>query len=133
MKRALEGCNTDQDACQRKGSRWRRRIAGMINHKQEQESHFVKDVYPKSKGKPPYKRSHLEREKVFLVRSPTTTLSRILSKISSFSIVHILLVPRHNHGHLKIQTSTGESSSTVPASLSHSSNSFIARSDINNL
>ena len=28
MKRALEGCNTDQDACQRKGSRWRRRIAG---------------------------------------------------------------------------------------------------------
>ena len=33
VKRALEGCNTDQDACQRKGSRWRRRIAGMIINK----------------------------------------------------------------------------------------------------
>ena len=29
-KRAPEGCDTDQDACQRNGSRWRRRIAGMI-------------------------------------------------------------------------------------------------------
>ena len=30
VKRAPEGCDTDQDACQRNGSRWRRRIAGMI-------------------------------------------------------------------------------------------------------
>ena len=28
----------------------------------------MKEVYPKSKGKPPYKRSHLEREKEFAFR-----------------------------------------------------------------
>ena len=33
------------------------------DYKQGQKSQFAEEVYPKSKGKPPYKRSHLEREK----------------------------------------------------------------------
>ena len=32
------------------------------DHYQGQKSQNMKEVYPKSKGKPPYKRSHLERE-----------------------------------------------------------------------
>lgn len=40
----------------------------------------MKEVYPKSKGKPPYKRSHLEREKEFAFR--VGPLVRILSRRS---------------------------------------------------
>ena len=46
----------------------------MINNK-GQKSQFAKEVYPKSKGKPPYKISHLEREKSSEFKNPTTTLS----------------------------------------------------------
>ena len=35
------------------------------DHYQGKKSQNMKEVYPKSKGKPPYKRSHLEREKEF--------------------------------------------------------------------
>ena len=65
------------------------------DHWQGQKGQSAGEVYPKSKGKPPYKRSHLEREKEFDQRpfrvgsvefgskfSVLNTLSRILSRRS---------------------------------------------------
>ena len=82
VKRALEGCNTDQDACQKKKARDEKKDR-WDDQKKGQKSQIAKEVYPKSKGKPAYKTNHLEREKrVRNSKVQPPHLVRILSRRS---------------------------------------------------